>query len=265
MTTHQPIKDIAITLESDKTTNTRWWDYYVVRYLVGTVVGAAIVVFLNGYTLSPFANFFDLASEDTGEFGKLFANITLYSSVGFAFCYIASAPILTLHATRTYLQVSQLKKHRFTWLMGAIAIVVSTIVVVCTSLCLNKTMLQYVQYWPIIFYIVVGIQVLLLTVMFWDRCREIKSFYRGLAHARTGANAFNTTKISEYVESYRHLREHGNAFLIILFEFVLAYVLLNSSGEPIEVMLIVAVWIFPAGICWLIGTILEWRLVKKRI
>ncbi|MGE0865036.1 MAG: hypothetical protein AB7P34_14155 [Vicinamibacterales bacterium] len=34
--------------------NSKWWEYYAVRYLVGTVVGAVIVAFLNGHPGSPY-------------------------------------------------------------------------------------------------------------------------------------------------------------------------------------------------------------------
>ena len=44
-------------------------------------------------------------------------------------------------------------------------------------------------------------------------------YYRGLAKARAKPHE----SIAEYVQSYRHLREHGNAFVIVGLELVLAW------------------------------------------
>ncbi len=77
----------------------RWWEFYFVRYFVGTVIGFAIVVFLLFEPTSPFhgSNFLDTATiKDLTA-----ANILLLSGVGLAFCYISSAPILVFHALRS--------------------------------------------------------------------------------------------------------------------------------------------------------------------
>lgn len=62
---------------------------------------------------------------------------------------------------------------------------------------------------------------------------QVTNFYVDLASRR--AEAFkrpdNTpTARAEYVESYRHLREHGNAVLILVAEAILALALLCSMG-----------------------------------
>jgi hypothetical protein len=64
----------------------------------------------------------------------------------------------------------------------------------------------------------------------------------------------------QYVESYRHLREHANAFSIILMEIVLAFVLASLPGRMWAVL--VLVWIAPASFCWLLGTELEAKLTE---
>jgi len=53
----------------------------------------------------------------------------------------------------------------------------------------------------------------------------IRQFYRNLSLARIAADA------RDYVESYRHLREHGNAYSIIILEFILAPAVM-AAKEP---------------------------------
>jgi hypothetical protein len=67
----------------------------------------------------------------------------------------------------------------------------------------------------------------------------------------------NADKIGEqYVESYRHLREHGNAFFIVFLELLLGTALFYS---PFPWVALLALWIFPAAGVWLFGTLLENR------
>ena len=81
-----------------------------------------------------------------------------------------------------------------------------------------------------------------------------KQFYVGLAKQRRAES--NSTIREDYTESYRHLREHGNALLIILMENILALGLSNAHDLAMMVGLIV-VWIFPATFVWFIATWLE--------
>lgn len=59
--------------------------------------------------------------------------------------------------------------------------------------------------------------------------------------------------ISEYVESYRHLREHGNAFGIIVCELLFAFWLIEWSFSPWAIFY----WCLIGFIAWIIGTYLE--------
>ena len=50
---------------------------------------------------------------------------------------------------------------------------------------------------------------------------------------------FSDNYVSEYVESYKHLREHGNTFLIIIFEILLAIILFqikNNKGHSFRMV-----------------------------
>jgi hypothetical protein len=74
---------------------------------------------------------------------------------------------------------------------------------------------------------------------------------------------------NEFIESYRHLREHGNAFFIVILEIALAiplYMILGLSAEmekKVAFMLVVAfLWLGLGMICWMLGNSLERYLIK---
>src|SRR5271157_846880 len=63
----------------------RWWEYYFVRYAMGTIVGGIVCYVLCSSTpiLSP-----------------LVTHLEYLAAFGLVYCYIASAPILVFHAGR---------------------------------------------------------------------------------------------------------------------------------------------------------------------
>lgn len=67
--------------------------------------------------------------------------------------------------------------------------------------------------------------------------------------------------IEEYVEFYRHLREHGNAFGIILCELVFGFILVNTIFNVWSLV----IWSITGFFAWIIGTHLEVKRVKDEI
>jgi hypothetical protein len=218
----------------------KWWENYAVRYLVGTVVGAGIVAFLNQHPSSPFSGCFALLPSIKDATPKDFA---IFASIGFSLCYIASAPILTFHATREHLRILQLKKHFFRW---PLLLAISGFAI---WLLRNSVTSWFPRY---LLVAIIGSQFLLLLTVIFDRFKSIREFYSRLSSAR----AVNTPGVYQYVESYRHLREHGNAFSILLMEITLASILFKLPSREAAIPLLV-IWILPASLCWLLGTALE--------
>ncbi|MGA9799389.1 MAG: hypothetical protein WBQ68_10290 [Terriglobales bacterium] len=76
---------------------TRWWEYYLPRYLMPSVAGVAIVNWLCSYGGDGLRSLLSLPlagkALDTSSLILLF----LYGNL---FCYIASYPVLVFHATR---------------------------------------------------------------------------------------------------------------------------------------------------------------------
>ena len=70
-------------------------------------------------------------------------------------------------------------------------------------------------------------------------------------------------------DSYRHLREHGNSFFIVLLEIVLGVTLFgigrylvgdsSASKRMLSYIVVLLVWIIPAVFVWLIATVFERR------
>jgi hypothetical protein len=233
----------------------KWWEYYAVRYFVGTVVGALVVAFLN---LEPGSPFKDRLAILGASKEATFLGVGLVAALGFAFCYIASAPVLTLHATRAHLRFSVIRASPCTF---ACTLILPTLLTICL-------------FWQFLSPIaaassgfVIGVESGLVLLTVFTKFNVVENFYRDLATARSNGMPKKDnppTPGIEYITSYRHLREHGNAFLIVLLEGLLAYTLFHSPSRCYA-MTILALWLFPAATVWLVGTVLESRLVSKTL
>jgi hypothetical protein len=184
-----------------------------------------------------------------------FLGASLMAALGFAYCYVASAPILTLHATRAHLRLSTLKSRPW-W------------TIVCTGLSLTIATWIASQVLPVPAALAagtaVGFQIALVLLAVFSKFSVVEAFYRQLAIVRAESMSKREGQQSagvEYVTSYRHLREHGNAFLILIFEGILAYVLLHLTSATCAFYLLAA-WLLPAASVWVLGTVLECRLVS---
>lgn len=228
-------------------TPARWWEYYFVRYLVGTVVGGLIVFYLSGR-----ANYFRVpVLNDAGsDFQGLAKNFTSLVALSFAYCYVASAPMLTLHATRSSFRHDGLSERKY-YIFACI--VLSAILDYFGTRHRGYGLLFSLFWYCFIFFI----QCLLVVVAYQKR-KEIRSFYIELSRAR----AQGTAHVEDYTESYRHLREHSNAYGIIVLELVLAPAI-AWARSALELALIFLLWLVPPALCWFIATMLELGLAAS--
>jgi hypothetical protein len=114
----------------------RWWELYIVRYAIGTVVGAMCVYFIL-HTLGPEAKQLWLMQPDITKqhidvlvencrqeshqacivqaqftqdlYGFNIAQLILLGIYGLAYTYIASAPVLVIHAIRRMFLANKIK------------------------------------------------------------------------------------------------------------------------------------------------------------
>src|ERR1700722_11264492 len=106
--------------------SSRWWEFYVVRYAMGTMFGALVFYFLcstnpgwsallfGGGGAPPMAGLEGLHLVPI-KLDK--TQMTLLVTYGLVYCYIASAPILVFHATRFLLDYSVDKGAWLWWLL----------------------------------------------------------------------------------------------------------------------------------------------------
>ncbi len=231
------------------------WNYYFLRYGAGTIIGAALIWLVANHGemigCSFFQNLLPKNSIGAAEFG----GTTVLATLGFAFCYIASAPGLVFHCSRGV--VGSDNKVKLFCVIG-LPFILSAIatwtflkfftceipkIFSCNSYIFGISLTAFcaVMLWQIF---------LIITVIFSPE--ENRKFYKELTEKRVPDD-----KIKEYVESYRHIREHANAFEIIFLEIVLASTLISF---PHFSWVILTFWILPSAFCWIVGTMLEKRI-----
>lgn len=229
------------------TMQSRWWEQYYVRYFVGTVYGVLLVSAL--LLDSPRASL--PVAEITNSTHWLSAGVVL--AAGLAFCYLASAPVLLLHSLRERFSARGQAFRR----IGIGIAVVSLAALACVAWIYiwRPSLILDARLAIAPFLIVVSLQILGLLSF---RPDSLRAFYKKLTNRRAAEDASR----NEYVESYRHLREHGNALLILLSENVLALALWGAGGPKMMLALIV-VWIAPATFVWFMATWLERTMAEE--
>ncbi len=100
-----------MSVPTDSSSN-RWWESYLVRYLMPSIAGTAIVMWLGAIAAEPLRGLLLLPSR-VADLNT--ASLTLLFLYGNLFCYIASYPVLSFHATRVLNQ--PLRGYGFTRLL----------------------------------------------------------------------------------------------------------------------------------------------------
>jgi hypothetical protein len=219
-----------------------WWRNYAVRYLLGNIVGAVLVnTYINKYDLWP-----SISSTSSNDF-PLSQKLIILGILGFGYCYIASVPILVFHAIRNVLcgfkiEVRSNKKQSiFIGLLFFVVLCLIVFISMWESLSSFKN---------ILFYFILAIEYCALFIMFYKKY-DYYDFICQLDKKRKKEKK----KKGEFIDSYRHLREHGNAFFIILFEISLFQVVIISSPEML--LLLVLLWVIPGAAVWLLASWIE--------
>jgi hypothetical protein len=278
---------------------TRWWEYYAVRYLMPSVAGVAIVKWICSHgdnKLLPLLSLPPAGGLDTASLILLF----LYGNL---FCYVASYPVLVFHATRVLDFADDRWTKRFL-LDGYIATGILTLFAFLTTLIHHQDCRYWAAFLLASMFTV--IQVRRVWLVFSTRvivkgCHgvdgqkggDVTSAYgysytlatrRGkpiktteVTQATAQPEDYDddervTTKLGEvlwhkdYMDTYRHLREHGNSAFIFLLELALAALLycITTSEKSADrqlsaIGIFFAIWAAPAVSVHLIGQHLERR------
>lgn len=251
----------------------QWWENYLVRYLVGTVVGAFCIWILT-QTLRKDIQlpvFFDLEAINESFY------LLVMAIGGFAYCYIASQLVLVVHLWRFAIE--------FRWMPKSGSSTVLTFfrnpILVIIGYPIATLMVGLLFYWLfpnrskilaggwLIAIVCIGLQYAMCIHIFLNH-QKLYLFYDKLAEARSYAR--NKIRYVELIDSYRHMREHGNAFFILFAECIFfgyvygcQYLIYRTKGEEFPTTeyqlgwsaLAAIVWILPGVAAWFIATSIE--------
>lgn len=228
----------------------RWWEFYFVRYFVGSVLGSLVIlalVFHPNSLLSPvIGSLFHFNSKDFFDLKSEHFLVVLGFSI--AFCYISSAPILVLHAFRAHIDFkAKTKTSLRSWSFRAALLIPPLLI---DFFIYKDNPLKFAFFFC--YTLVIYFQATLVISAICNKFDTVFNFYKSLAKER----AKDAQERKQYIESYRHLREHGNAFLILFCEVVLGCSLFVSDSLS-EALLVIVIWLIPAIFVWVLGTALE--------
>ncbi|WDG53697.1 hypothetical protein [Pseudomonas chlororaphis] len=245
----------------------RFWEFYVLRYSVGAVLGGLILFFLVQQNKSLSSLIFVKPGEPID-----LIQVGIFLGVGLVYSYLASAPILVFHAGRFLISR---KPGRFFRVPDKLMIMyLGFNLVFPLAFLVGSSMRLELKIWfSLVIFLASSIMVAQFVVIY--KCQAQRSrlflFYKNLAINRSCSKG-------GIVDSYRHLREHGNAFGIVFFEMVLALFMFaatmyvsfahpGSTSGVFEMATILAVvvlaWITPAALVWLVGCIIEREFVES--
>ena len=237
----------------------RWWEFYVVRYAQGAVAGAIILhILIEESPLKKIAPFLARSSES-----NIYLYLLLLLVCGLAYSYIAGGPILVMHAARGLMFKNKFNRRPVAgWRRRSVLLFILTIVLFF-YIGGSEKISEILEIQRILlltpYSIAVSFQlVFLYQILFGRDTREaVRRYYVALLKKR------KELEESEYIESYRHLREHGNSFFIVMFQifFALAIWEMANSESLTVVVTIFLFWVFPPSLIWFFGNALENNLL----
>lgn len=287
----------------------RWWENYLVRYLMPSIAGALVVNWLVSIAGCDFRH---LLLLDLGKDGLQTQTLVLLFLYGNLFCYISSYPILGFHVTRVIDFEGGYWKRK-PLVDGYILTLVLSIVVLLTSPNVGST--RFYQLLPyILVSIFSGLQIyriyLGMEQVSFDgltgKISKIFAYTYSISRRRGVVEETVTTKQTsknqqvsqsrqisqnledenddsfdeekewqkksrwrrEVIDSYRHMREHGNSSFIFILEITLAglcYFILVANEERnalfklASIGVLLVIWALPAMFIHFVGQHVERR------
>ena len=276
--------------KTESARNSRWWENYVVRYLLGTAVGIGCVfvilswipsccAFTHGVAKSAFDAW--AADKDAG------VRLPLYLALsGFVFAVLAAAPVTVFHAARSLETNLGQRFSRNVWLIFAISSIPLLI-----SLVFARTD----------HYLLIGFLAFIAIYLWANQWAGVLALLAdeklngndGLRWLRKRIGGTRAEK-NEYVkwnrqlakqrdldatgglrETYTHLREHANSVFVVLCELALCgfivaalaisqYVVGADQSRSVEIVITILVgWLLPNVFLWGQANRLEASLAER--
>lgn len=242
----------------------RFWEFYLVRYLAGTIFGVLMLYYLSiNYSTEIVQSFFSAKAPDVvkeyfyglfyhTDYDLKFSNNNLNQVIseyirsddsisvqkdslsvltaiilavlGFLYMYISSMFVLVMHTLRIFL---------YRWLADGS----KQHGIYSFYLRLSEKRMSYGE----------------TSKKYSNKVQSGKSYNINESETRE----IKDKHVKDYVESYRHLREHGNAFAIIFSEILFGSWLIVTSFH----IGAIALWIGLGTIAWFAGSYLEFKFV----
>lgn len=270
--------------------STRWWENYLVRYFMPSIAGTAIVSWLASIAGPQFRALLLLPSSAQQLDGATLALLFLYGNL---FCYIASYPVLCFHVTRVLDFASKVVSWPASFRDGYIVTIVVGGLTLVASVKLDGQDRVTAAFGIVSVFVISQISRLWSVVVngrisvtgLKDDVSPAFGFAYALARRRGVAEeSVEDTKSgditndviersrtirwrSELMDTYRHLREHGNSAFIFVLEIILAalcYSVIDGMSWSPEKQLsalgiLFAIWALPSMFVHLLGQHLERR------
>jgi len=276
----------------------RWWENYLVRYLMPSIAGAAIV---NWLSESAEPSFKKLLLIDVGASGLQTPTLVLLFLYGNLFCYVASYPILGFHVTRVIDgELRELPKRLADGYTSSLLLATAVFIASLYRDKLPRVGIA-VPFILVIMFVIGQLYRLRAScekVAFHgleEKASKIFAYTYSISKRRGEVEQLHITKQlvkdraddqsrdtfdeenewhersnwhREFIDTYRHMREHGNSAFIFLLELTLAglcfLVITASKSEGATyqlslVGLLFAVWAIPAMFVHLLGQQIERR------
>ncbi|BAK77480.1 hypothetical protein NH8B_2681 [Pseudogulbenkiania sp. NH8B] len=234
-----------------------WWEGYIIRYALGSLVGAVICwKLINDIDKKIPVKDFIQTKDDITRYVVLLL-------MGLCYCYVASSPMLVLHVSRYRPLGSLYKNLPKLLILKALALwgcVISLLLWLSGYFYAEHDSSQWLYFFiglivPLLVYLV---QIVIVPKND-DDVIELFRFYDELSFLRHYT-------FTDIMTSYRHIREHGNAYSVLILEILLGWSLVFSI--KVEFYLAVAVliaWILPGAFVWIVGTNIEKRYIKEHL
>jgi hypothetical protein len=281
----------------------RWWENYLVRYLMPSIAGVVIVNWLCSYGGTAFRALLFLPA--VGERLDT-TSLTLLFLYGNLFCYVASYPVLVFHVTRS-IDFTNDKWPARLIVDGYVTTILFTGIAFSLFHCSSPLHRYWLAFLAALLF--VGVQLARLSLAVFPRitvrgCSSRVSPAFGYAYAlarrrgipaKTETTAPPSTIVDagrdsasadedeggteevttvrqivwrrDFMDTYRHLREHGNSAFTFLSELgltALVYCVITKPGQSAAqelgaIGMLFAVWAIPAVFVHLLGQHLERR------
>ncbi|WP_139791218.1 hypothetical protein [Chromobacterium violaceum] len=231
-----------------------WWEVYIIRYSLGTLVGSLMSWFLI-FQLNQKSIFRIFISSKESA-----VNYVVIAFMGLTFCYVASAPMLVAHASRYQERRKILQRMRNGNSLMVFLVWCALAFFVLCALGYFDGKFNWGQ-----FRIIVAL-LFVMGVLIWTQVAllpkssidtdDIFVFYDKLSLLRHYT-------FTDIMMSYRHLREHGNAYALLIFELLLGLTLFLSIKVHIYLApVVILAWVLPAAYSWQVGSNIEKKYIE---